>query len=295
MSRGRHLLFLGVLLSLGACKGDEASSDPGTAPEAVLKCNGHAELCDRRFDQVSFPATHNSMSNADEKWGPPNQNHAIGRQLDDGIRAFLIDSHLDEDGVPSLCHATCKLGSIKLTDALGIYRGFLETHPAEVLTLIIEDYVSAADTEKAFTESGLVKYVYTHPAGAPWPTLRQMITQGTRLLVTAENGGPPPVWYQHVWDLTSDTPYTYDSVAAIEATGCDANRGQKDNPLFLVNHWIGNPLSSAENAALANPYPVLSAHARGCRERLGKVPNFVAVDFYDIGDLFRVVDELNGF
>jgi hypothetical protein len=27
----------------------------------------------------------------------------------------------------------------------------------------------------------------------------------------------------------------------------------------------------------------------------GQLPNFVAVDFYDLGALFQVVDELNGF
>src|SRR5687768_7981316 len=32
----------------------------------ALRCNGHAALCDRRFDEVVFPATHNSMSNADD-------------------------------------------------------------------------------------------------------------------------------------------------------------------------------------------------------------------------------------
>jgi hypothetical protein len=295
MSPRRSGLFTIALfsLALASCKGDDAGGE--AAAPAVQKCNGHAELCDRRFDQVSFPATHNSMSNADEKWGPPNQNHAIGRQLDDGIRAFLIDSHLDEDGIPSLCHATCKLGSIGLTEALTIYRTFLEAHPDEVITLIIEDYITAAATEQSFKDSGLVKYVYTHEAGSAWPTLRQMIAQGTRVLVTAESGAPPPVWYQHVWDLAFDTPYTYASVAEIEATGCDANRGQPSNPLFLVNHWIGDPLSSDKNATLANPYAVLAPHAKGCRDKLGRLPNFVAVDFYDIGDLFRVVDELNGF
>ncbi len=29
-------------------------------------CNGHAQLCDRRYNQVAYPATHNSMSAADE-------------------------------------------------------------------------------------------------------------------------------------------------------------------------------------------------------------------------------------
>jgi len=282
---------LGSLLALAACGGDDAA--PTQAPPPPLVCNGHAELCDRRFDQVAFPATHNSMSNADETWGIPNQTHPIGRQLDDGVRAFLIDTHPFE-GDLYLCHQVCKFGKTRLVDALTTYRVFLENHPAEVVTLIIEDHIPAADTERAFTDSGLVKFTYTHPAGAPWPTLREMITANTRLVVSAENEGPPPAWYHHVWDIASDTPYSFQDISEIASRGCDDNRGKNENPLFLINHWVGNPLSSSGNAKMANPYEVLSPHVKACQQKRGRVPNFVAVDFYEIGDLFRVVDELNG-
>lgn len=57
-------------------------------------CNGSAALCDRRLDEVVFPATHNSYAASDEPgWLFPNQRHGIERQLRDGIRGFLIDIH----------------------------------------------------------------------------------------------------------------------------------------------------------------------------------------------------------
>jgi len=63
-------------------------------PSAITACNGYAELCDRRLDQVVFPTTHNSMSGADiTGWMFPNQNKAIPEQLEDGVRGFLIDAH----------------------------------------------------------------------------------------------------------------------------------------------------------------------------------------------------------
>jgi len=34
--------------------------------------------------------------------------------------------------------------------------------------------------------------------------------------------------------------------------------------------------------------------AMQCRTESGQLPNFVTVDFFDIGDLFTVVDALNG-
>ena len=70
---------------------DDPQSRP---PGPPADCNGSAELCSKRLDQVAFPATHNSMSAASEPgWFLPNQRYGIGRQLDDGIRALLIDTH----------------------------------------------------------------------------------------------------------------------------------------------------------------------------------------------------------
>jgi hypothetical protein len=64
----------------------------------IETCNGHPELCDRRFDQVALAATHNSMSAGDiADWMFPNQQKGIRTQLEDGVRGFLIDIHY---GVP---------------------------------------------------------------------------------------------------------------------------------------------------------------------------------------------------
>jgi hypothetical protein len=64
------------------------------AASIVDLCNGHPELCDRRFDQVAFAATHNSMSSGDiADWMFPNQEKGIRAQLEDGVRGFLVDVH----------------------------------------------------------------------------------------------------------------------------------------------------------------------------------------------------------
>ena len=56
-------------------------------------CNGHVELCDRPYNDVAFPATHNSMSAADgNRWFLAEQETGVMGQLDDGVRVFLIDS-----------------------------------------------------------------------------------------------------------------------------------------------------------------------------------------------------------
>src|SRR5258708_31487569 len=91
------------------------------------------------------------MSNGDDRWAFPDQTHPIARQLEDGIRAMLIDTY-SYLGDSYLCHTSCLLGSRKLVDALGDMVAFLKGHPNEVLTLVIEDHLPAADTEKARSE-----------------------------------------------------------------------------------------------------------------------------------------------
>ena len=57
-------------------------------------CNGYAQLCDRRLDEVVFAGVHNSMSAADTPgWLIANQDRNIAQQLNDGIRAFKISTH----------------------------------------------------------------------------------------------------------------------------------------------------------------------------------------------------------
>ena len=40
--------------------------------------------------------------------------------------------------------------------------------------------------------------------------------------------------------------------------------------------------------------PFFLDRAQRCQQESGRLPNFVTVDFYSIGDVFEVVDALNG-
>lgn len=295
----RHgVLFpLAFLLAAPGCGGDE-----GTAPAAPAlvcpddggrttdTCNGDAALCDRPFDQVSFATTHNAMSNRDEGWVVPNQEHGIRQQLADGVRGLMLDTH-EYEGVPYLCHGVCELGKLPLVDGLVPIREFLACHPREVVTLIFEAYVTPEATAQAFEDAGLLPYLHTQPVGAPWPTLAELTASGSQLVVFTDQGAGEPPWYMDQWAHAFQNPYHAESPAELS---CDVDRGSGDNPLFVMNHFLTKPVATPELAAQVNESPFLLEQAEKCRGERGKIPAFLTVDFYSIGDLFDVVRALNG-
>ena len=277
-----------------------------TAPAAT--CNGAAELCTRTYDQVTVPMTHNAMSNADDGWTPPNQTHGIERQLADGIRGMMLDLHYYDadanentaghiDGKSAadqvyLCHGPCALGHARLLDGLCTITKFLDANPGEIFSIIFENDVADADTDAVVRASGLADYAYTHPRGTPWPTLRELIDSGKRVVLFEENQGGTPAYLHRAYaDEMWDTPYSF---MKREEFTCALGRGTKTNALFLVNHWLGRPFADVALAREVNVTTVLGDRVAQCTTDAGRAPTFVSVDFYDVGDLLGVVRKANG-
>ncbi|GIU88365.1 MAG: hypothetical protein KatS3mg009_2880 [Acidimicrobiia bacterium] len=287
-------------------------------------CNGHPALCDRRYDEVVQFATHNSMSSPDVVQVWPEQDGTITEQLDAGVRALLIDAHYWPDllsaqqlaaadpAVPAavaervaavdrerlrgregvfMCHNLCAWGGRPLVDGLGDVREFLDANPNEVVTIVLQDEVEPADAVAAFRDAGLEPYAYRHDHEGEWPTLGEMIDRGERLVVFAENSGPPPGWYASAFDVIADTPFGF---AEPEDMSCAPNRGPADAPLFLMNHWLTRAAPDRKAAALVNTREAVVERARRCAAERGRLPNLVAVDFFTIGDVRGAVDVLNG-
>jgi hypothetical protein len=271
-------------------------------PSPPSACNGSAELCDRPYDRVAFGTTHNAMSSADEGWFPANQRHNVARQLDDGVRALMLDLHyspldsLDpfaDAPLPFLCHAVCipGVGESPLEDTLALIRIFLKAHPHEVLTIIFESYVDPPDVERAFAKAHLLQLLHAQPPDAPWPTLREMIARGQRVVVFTDRGGGAFDWYHDVWAHAWDTRWR---VASPGLFDCEPDRGSPENRLFILNHFLTSIRGPGEQLAWqANFNPTFIDHALRCRQSSGRTPNFLTVDYYDEGDLFLVLDALN--
>jgi hypothetical protein len=269
-----------------------------TPPAPPAACNGHEALCARRYDEVAYATTHNAYSVDAEGFVAANQHEGIPRQLQDGVRAMMLDVKEDA-GALALCHGPCGIGRRPLDDALVELRTFLDANPREVLTLQLESYVTGAAVAEAFARTGLVRYAYT-PAtptpGAPWPTLGEMVAAGTRLVTFYEDGRSvagegAPAWYLPLFRHSFDTPF---GVRTPEDLTCVVKRGSPTAALFTLNHFLSLPNSTPEAVARVNTNPFLVERALECQRTFGRIPNFVAVDFYDVGDLLAAVRTLNG-
>jgi len=303
-------------------------------PAPITVCNGHELLCDRPLDQLTFPGTHNSMAAASERgWYFPSQRYGIAQQLRDGVRALLIDTYygirspqgiltvidpatrrpqlvaehgeevvaaaerlatrLAAEGEPEifLCHSFCELGATPLAAVLIDLRDFLDAHPGEFIVMIVQDATSPEDTVRAFELADLAGRAYAHTAGDPWPTLGELLAEGKQLLVLAEEQAGAAEWYQPAYALFQETAL---SAAEPAELGCAPGRGGADAPLFLMNHWVFERPPVLARALEVNSLRMITERSRECVDTRGRTPNIVAVDFYDVGDLFQAVDALNG-
>ncbi len=331
------LLGLLVVALIGSGATEATASDATT-------CNGHVELCDRPLDEVAFAGTHNAMSSPTyPDWLFAQQEKGLEGQLDDGIRALLIDAHFgnrvgshvltdlngrDEKQAAEeslgprgfeaalsvrdsllggnaprgprkmwLCHGFCEVGAIPLTQGLQEVTDFVVKHPRQVVLIVIQDEgPTPRDLASAFDDAGLTPYVYRGElprTRSGWPTLGQLIDEGKRVVVMVEKHPTDPAvpWIHNAYDVTQETPFHFTNPSQFS---CADNRGPKDAPLFLLNHWIDtSPAPRPSNAAKVNTYDVLMGRARECERERGQMPNIIAVDFYKTGDVMQVVDALN--
>jgi hypothetical protein len=195
------------------------------------------------------------------------------------IRSRLGDKNLGARQI-YLCHAFCELGAVTLSSALTALHTYLVDNPGAVVIVINQDEgVAPADIQHAFDQAGLNDLVYRGPFG-PFPTLRQMIDSGQRLVVMAENDADHIPWYPLAYGhVLQETPFRFKHAAELTdparlADSCRANRG-----------------SIAE---VVNEHSALLQRAQTCERIRHRLPNLIAVDFYKRGDVLGVVRALNG-
>jgi hypothetical protein len=275
-------------------------------------CNGSEALCGRGYDQVAYATTHNAMAARFDPYGysflVSSQCSGVPTQLADGIRGLMLDIHFypppgAEEPELLLCHSDCDFGSQLLVDGLAEIREFLDAHPSEVISFIVETNAETAPMEAeirdAFAASGILPYAHVQAPGAPWPTLGEMVAANQRLVVLTDDSsnagcnadGDPCPWYHYLWnDFAFETHFTYLNPSQLS---CADNRGTPGNDLFILNHFLTVNVGLPQFARQVNFDPLLSRRARDCWAFHGRIPNFPTVDFYEIGSIVRTANLLN--
>lgn len=236
-----------------------------------------------------YAVSHNAMSNAEENWSAPNQRFPIITQLNDGIRGLMLDVYESGDQAV-LCHSSCVLGRIALSETLGVIRSFLNENPEEIITIIFESYASAKRVKDAFEESQTLELTYAHKQGDPWPTVQELAAQNRRLVVFTDHEGGAFPWYHDVWSFAWETHWSYEKKEDLD---CKINRGHKENDLMIMNHFLTAPIALESLAETVNDSSDILARAEACAQENNQRPNFIVVDFYSIGGVVEAVRILN--
>ncbi|MDT0610374.1 PI-PLC domain-containing protein [Streptomyces lancefieldiae] len=293
----------------------------GSAPRI---CQGSAELCDARYDEIAQLAAHNAMATTADRFIGPLQDPDIVGQLNAGVRVLLLDTHRWErpeevadrlstsDFSPELrrrltqvlervnpphpglwlCHSVCGAGALDLVPTLRQIGEWLRANPTEVVTLVVQDGVDPVETRNAFERAGLADLLYEPDADPdrPWPKLKDMIDGGRRLVVFAEKADGPAPWYRNLYRYGMETPFAFRSP---DEMTCLPNRGGTDKRLFLMNHFVTAGGGVRLDAGVVNSRARVLERARACERQRGRPVNFVAVDYATVGDALGAVEQLN--
>jgi hypothetical protein len=139
-----------------------------------------------------------------------------------------------------------------------------------------------------------MRHLWQYDSSKPLPTLREMIRAKRTVFVMAERDAGTEPWYSQAYGpqgLVQDTPFKFETTKQFN---CNPYRGTKASPIFQINHWITTTSPpSARDAKKVNSYDTLMGRVRACQKERGRFPTIVGVNFYDQGDLLRVVHDLN--
>ncbi|KAL1743649.1 PLC-like phosphodiesterase [Schizophyllum fasciatum] len=288
-------------------------------PKRERACNGHAELCDRSYGNVTFMGSHDSFAYSDDPLAlARDQQVDIPAQLDTGVRLLQAQSHMNGDDL-HFCHtSTCTSSHAPILfdggtvlDYLKTVKTWLDKNPDEVLTLLFtnpED-VSLTDVWKpAFDDSGISDLAYVPPSlpvkQSDWPTLGEMLDDGKRVVVFLDaNADPSKVdFILPEFDMIWETPYGYTDDSFPCSIDRNSDKQSTADHMYMINHSLNRQIgditfSDPDNADTTNGVDSIVAAADRCVpfSEDNTYPSFVLLDFVDLGKGLAAVDKLNGF
>ncbi|KAF8151375.1 PLC-like phosphodiesterase [Crassisporium funariophilum] len=281
-------------------------------------CNGHAELCDRKYGNTTFLGSHDSFAFSGNPFAlARTQEVDVDAQLTLGVRMLQAQSHMNNKEL-HFCHTTCGLfdgGTVE--SYLNKVKHFLDRHPNEVLTLIFtnpENLSVSKVWKPIFDKTGFTDMAYVPPQPVmsrdDWPTLGEMIESGKRVVIFLDHGAESRTepasefilpQFQMVWEdkydpTDSKFPCKVDRTAGPLAPNQQLNliNQNLNTNIFPIGRGILIP--DRLDSPRTNSVTEILAHSEHCAAFVeDRKPNFVMLDFVNVGQGMEAVNRLNGF
>ncbi len=242
----------------------------------------------KHYDESIFVISNFSGTDATVK-----ENKSVQQLLDVNIGGFRF--YLEWERQQSqLMLRNAYGGSTPFVDQLITIRKHLEEKPDKILTLFLDFNVNTNELTKVVEESGILPYLYVHEPGNDWPTLKNMVETGKRVVIfMMQEHRNSPDWIHYVWDYAVE-PY-FSILEAPDFIG-EFLKGDPRNNLLIYNDYnfpkrAGRPEESFFNTT-QNPY--LIEHVKNVWKSTGKTPNFIMLDRYQ-NWIIQVLYQLRSF
>jgi len=274
-------------------------------------CNGNAGLCGRSYGNVTQLGAHDSFAASGFPWAiARTQERDVDAQLMMGVRLLQAQSHMKGKHL-HFCHTSCFLfdgGLVK--DYFTKVKHFLDRHPNEIITLILTnpEHVSLTEVwQPIFESTGLANMSYVPPkpvmARNDWPTLKELLDAGTRVVVFMDKGAEDRSvsyilpQFEMMWEDEFD-PTNPKFPSKVDRTSGSLPPSQQ---LSLINQNLnvdifGIKIPDRLDSPRTNSINSILNHAEhSALLAEGNRPNFVLVDFVNVGQAAEAVARLNGF
>ncbi|KAK3067059.1 hypothetical protein LTR53_016287 [Teratosphaeriaceae sp. CCFEE 6253] len=311
----KALLLLPVALRLALAQ----------ASNATTACNNGVELCQRAYNNITHLGAHDSPFVRDASNGfdiSGNQYYNSTVQLNAGVR--LLSAQVQTNSTSnqlSVCHTSCSLlDAGTLSSWLREVNTWLLANENEVVTVLLVNGAGASATDLAaeYEATGVSDIAYrpaSSTASQTWPTLQDLISNGTRLLsfvsTLSDNSAAPYLMneFTYVFENSYEnyTPSDFSCTAARPPTVANQTATALASGLMpLMNHFLyeqqgfGIETPNDTYAATTNAPTAgggvgnLGDAATRCASEYGRNPTFLLVDFFNVGPAISTVDRLNG-
>ncbi len=261
------------------------------------------------------------------------QKWSIKEQLSNGVRGIMLDTHhyggnivfchRQCSGVHSFMRGitTGLLSAIKspqhqkLRDTIMLIKQWLDENRNEIITIFFENWTTQSKLNQAllaypqFASLVLSNKVWDPlDHGGEWPTIKWMQKNNKRIVIFVEDkigtSYSKEFLFRPLWDYVIEAnPFSewYPLKDHFEPTACrecasSARCENKNRSLYMLDFYgFVTSIATSQNRLL-NSYETLKKVTRSCnvaKVAHGKMPNFIALDFVDVGNAMKLINELN--